>query len=383
MLTTLTDPRGGVHHYTYDADGRLISDQNAAGYTQTLSRLVQPGLTQVTRTTGLGQTTLYATEVLPNGDRLRTVTAPDGTTSSLRISDGSVWTLTLPDGTIQAVTYAPDPRWGMNVPVAASVLVTTTGSLQYAATTVRTAVLSNPVNPFTLTSLEDQVTVNGQLWRHAYTAGTRTVTITTPEGRVTQAVLDEAGRLLTYDPDTSNALAVTSLTYDNRGRLTQVAQPGRSQQFGYNNANWLTNQTGPDGRSATLSYDLAGRLTTAVLPGSRTVTFAYDANGNQTSLTPPGKPAHTFTYAADDQPTGYIPPAVSGGGNFGWGLRFRSQPDHRLPSGWRQRRHWLSVRWLPPGQHYPGAGHTQLYLRRGRTAGNHQRSQRRESGLQL
>ncbi|MBK7178819.1 MAG: carboxypeptidase regulatory-like domain-containing protein [Chloroflexi bacterium] len=345
LLTSLTDPRGGVHHYTYDPDGRLLTDQNAAGYTQTLSRLEQPGLTQVTRTTGLGQTTTYATETLPNGDRLRTVTAPDGTTTSVLISDGSVWTLTLPDGTIQAVTYAPDPRWGMNAPIAASVLVTTTGSLTYEATTARTAVLSNPANPFTLTSLEDQVTVNGSVWRYAYTAANRAIAITTPEGRVTQAALDAAGRLLTYDPDGGGPLAATALTYDTRGRLTQIAQPGRTEQFGYNAANWLTSQTGPDGRSAALSYDLAGRLTTAVLPGSRTVAFAYDANSNQTSLTPPGKPAHTFTYAADDQPTGYTPPTVSGGGSYGWGY----DADRSLTSVARPGGGSVSVGYLDNG----------------------------------
>ena len=97
----------------------------------------------------------------------------------------------------------------MNAPIAASVLVTTTGSLTYEATTARTAVLSNPANPFTLTSLEDQVTVNGSVWRYAYTAANRAIAITTPEGRVTQAALDAAGRLLTYDPDGGGPLAAT------------------------------------------------------------------------------------------------------------------------------------------------------------------------------
>ena len=123
----------------------------------------------MTLTTGMGETTVYATEVLPNGDRRRTVTAPDGTVRSLLISEGSVWTMTDPDGTTQRVTYAPDPRWGMNAPLAASTSITTTGGFVNVVTAARTVTLSGPGNPFSLTSLQESVGSNG----HPGTTATR------------------------------------------------------------------------------------------------------------------------------------------------------------------------------------------------------------------
>src|SRR5438132_4234644 len=38
LLATLTDPRGHVHRYLYDAMGRLVRDENPAGGVTTLAR---------------------------------------------------------------------------------------------------------------------------------------------------------------------------------------------------------------------------------------------------------------------------------------------------------------------------------------------------------
>ena len=318
LLTSLTDARVGVAQFLYDGNGRLTRDTNAAGKIINLSRLEQPGLTSVTLTTGMGEATTYKTEILDNGDQKRTVTAPDGSTRTLLIGEGGVWTLTHPDGSVERVTYAPDPRWGMRAPLAASTVITTPGSLQLTTTAVRTTNLATPNNPFSLITQKESVTSNGQTWDYTFNAANRTFVINSPVGRPQTFTLDPAGRILTTNHDSSGALTPTNLTYDNRGRLKTVNQSSRTTQFGYNSANWLTSQTAPDGRSATFTYDLTGRMTTAVLPGNRTVAYAYDASGNQTSLTPPGKPAHTFTYAADDQPLTYTPPTVSGGGSSQW-----------------------------------------------------------------
>ncbi len=334
LLETLTDARDGVYQFAYDPDGRLIRDEDPAGGVKTLARLETPGQTVVTLTTGLGRTTLYATGVLSNGDRLRSVTAPDGATTRLLITDGSVWILTAPDGTTQRVTYAPDPRWGMNAPLAASVMVTTPNGLHYGVTAARTATLTQPGNPFSMTGLQELVTANGKTWRHTFTANTRTVEIQTPEGRRYRSVLDAAGRLVSANRDASGALADITLTYDARGQLTQLTQADRTQQFGYSAANWLTIHTAPDGAEARLSRDTTGRVISATLPGGRTLNFAYDATGNLTSLTPPGNPAHSFTYNAVGLPLSFTPPVVTDGGNAQWdydadrNLRTFTRPDN-------------------------------------------------------
>ena len=319
LLTSLTDARVGVAQFLYDGNGRLTRDTNAAGKVINLSRLEQPGLTSVTLTTGLGEATTYTIETLPNGDWQRSVTTADGSTRRLVIGEGSVWTLTQPDGSVERVTYGPDPRWGMNVPLAASVVITTPNSLQWQMTAVRTAQLATPNNPFSLTSQQDEMRVNGQLWRNTYTVNNRTYTLQTPAGRQFTLTLDAAGRIVQSDGDSSDALAALGLTYDSRGRLTAVSQSSRQTLFGYNNANWLTSLTEQDGKVTTMTRDAVGRVTAVILPGSRHVGMGYDANNNLTSLTPPGRPAHTFTYGADDQTASYTPPAISGGGSSQWG----------------------------------------------------------------
>ncbi|MBE2224709.1 MAG: hypothetical protein IAF02_24425, partial [Anaerolineae bacterium] len=334
LLTSLTDARGGVAQFLYDGNGRLTRDTNAAGKVINLSRLEQPGQTSVTLTTGQGETTTYTTKILDNGDRQRSVTTPNGATHTLVIGDGSVFTLTSPDGSVERVTYAPDPRWGMSAPLAASVVITTPGSLQLTTTAVRTATLATPGNPFSLTTLQESVTGNNQTWTYTYNAANRTFVMKTPENRSHTFTLDAAGRLLSANHDSSGALTPTNLTYDSRGRLQTLNQLNRTTTFGYNNANWLTSQTAPDGRLATFAYDVTGRMTTAVLPGNRTLGFSYDAAGNQTSLTPPGRPAHSFTYAADDQPLTYTPPAVSGSGSSQWAYNAdRNLTTYTRPGG--------------------------------------------------
>ncbi|MCB9419049.1 MAG: hypothetical protein H6667_04560 [Ardenticatenaceae bacterium] len=314
LLTSLTEPRGGVHQFQYDGNGRLTRDTNPAGGVKNLSRLEQPGLTSVTVTTGMGETTTYTVEALANGDWRRTVTAPDGSSQTLIIGEGSVWTLAGSDGMTERVTYAPDPRWGMNAPIPASVLVTTPGALQWQMTAVRTATLSTPGSPFSLSTLQDEMTVNGKIWRYTYAANGRTFTLQTPQGRRLVLTLDAAGRIINTNGDSSGALAPLVQTYDSRGRLTTLTQGSRLTQFGYNNANLVTSLTEPDGKVTTMAYDAAGRMTTITLPGSRVVALGYDANSNLTSVTPPGRTAHTFAYAADDELLSYTPPTVSGGG---------------------------------------------------------------------
>src|SRR5205085_169721 len=43
LLTHEVDPRGGIHDFTYDANGRLIGDHTPAGGQWLLSRTKEPG----------------------------------------------------------------------------------------------------------------------------------------------------------------------------------------------------------------------------------------------------------------------------------------------------------------------------------------------------
>ena len=78
LIKSFRKPKGGTTRFDYDATGRLIAHHGADGEERTLTRDELDGGTRVTITTGGGKTTKYTMQVLDNGDRRRTVEAPDG-----------------------------------------------------------------------------------------------------------------------------------------------------------------------------------------------------------------------------------------------------------------------------------------------------------------
>ncbi|MFN0095956.1 MAG: PKD domain-containing protein [Dehalococcoidia bacterium] len=315
LLQTMTSPRGFTTTFGYVAPGRLASDVDAAGGSQTLSRA---GLGEtatrdygwnVDRTTGLGRTTSSKVEVTKDGGRVITVTAPDGTdVVTTHATNGSV-TSVGPDGATATATERPDPRFGIQAPLAGNITVTNPGGLTLTSTQTRTAVLFDPDQIFNIDTITDTVTVNGRVFTTTYDGTAKTVTSTSAEGRTSTLTIDSFGR-----PTASlvPGLAGSTATYDARGRLETVTTgagvDARTTIFSYNSRGFLETVTDALGRTVTFEYDAAGRVTKQLLPGAREVLFTYDANGNLKTLTPPGKPAHTFVYNEIDQVTDYLPP---------------------------------------------------------------------------
>ena len=314
LLTEFKDPKGQASTFAYDSLGRLIKDQDAVGGSQNLARAELANGYEVTRSTGLNRATQYKVENLATGDERRTVTAPDSTqTVTLTKTDGTVRT-TAPDGTVNTVVQGPDPRFSMQAPIPKSLTVAT-GGLTLTAATERTATLSDPNDPLSLTQQTDRVTVNGRTSTRIFDAATRTTTVNSAAGRVGKTTLDAKGRLIKTE---ITGLQAIEQAYDAQGHLATIAQGTGADQralaFAYNNQGWLKSVTDPLNRSVNYEYDLAGRVIRQVLPDGRDVLFGYDANGNLTSLTPPGQPAHLFKYTQRDQTQVYDPPAATNTG---------------------------------------------------------------------
>ena len=311
LLTMFTDPRGHNSTFTYDALGRLIRDDNAVGGFISFSRIAASQSYTVTQQTTLGRTTTYAISYDTLGNELHDNTFANGLQAQFNQGvDGSRSTV-LPDGSNTAVLLGPDPRWGMLSPLASNSTVTTPGGLVATTTEARTVVLTDPADPFSLTSLNETVTVNGRTFTSLYTAASQTFVNTTAEGRQFTLTIDDQGRLVL---DQIAGLLATNYAYDSRGRLIAAAQgsggTARVYTFTYNSSGYLATVTDPLNRTVSLTYDLAGRVTQQSLPDGRIISYGYDANGNLTSLTPPGRPAHTFTYNENDLLTAYAPPDV-------------------------------------------------------------------------
>ena len=306
LLATLTDPRGNVHRYLYDALGRLIRDENPAGGVTTLARTdITKDHYTVSLTTALGLVTTYEVEELSTGDTRRVRIDPSGTrTESFFRTDGTRRD-TYPDGTVANPIEGPDPRFGMQAPINSSQTITTPGGLVWTATTGRTTNLADPANPLSLTTQTDTVKINGRTYTRAYDAASHTFTDTTPVGRQSVTTIDAKGRLVQA---AVAGIAPVQLAYDGRGRLASLTQDARTYTLTYDSQGYVSLLTAPLTRSVGSTYDAAGRPTLLTRPDGKQIGLTYDTNGNLASLTPPGRPSHTFSYTPIDLLQSYHPP---------------------------------------------------------------------------
>jgi RHS repeat-associated protein len=318
LLTELTDPRGYVHEFAYDAVGRLIRDTAPDGSFQTLSRNVSAGgVVTVTRTSNAGRVTTYRVERTEDGGLKRTVTAvgdpsttEDDRVTTTVVDTAGVTTVTRPDGTQTSAELAPDPRFGMEAPYIARMSVITPASgRETVVTRSRVVDLESPGAPLSLRSLTERVTIDGRTQTSHYDALTRTFTDTTPEGRVTTTEVDGQARPVRIQ---AGSLTPVTVTYNARGQVTETAQGTRSETLTYDSTRRIKTITDPLQRTTEFTYDPASRPDVQTLPDGREIDYDYDANGNLLRLRPPGKPRHEFKFNNRNVLETYTPPLVSG-----------------------------------------------------------------------
>ncbi|MBZ4192710.1 MAG: hypothetical protein LAE24_00155, partial [Candidatus Contendobacter sp.] len=318
LLTRFTDPRNNATQFAYDALGRLQSDANAAGGSQTLARTELADGYTVTRTTALNRTTAYSVEDLSTGDMQRKVVTPDGLETQTLLGTNDSTRVTAPDGTVTVSLDTPDPRFGMQAPITTSNKVTT-GGLTATTSSTATVAPAKPTDLLTFTTLTRTATTNGRTSTSVYDKATRKTTVTSAAGRKSYSILDTQGRIIEAGV---TGIEPITMGYDARGRLSGLTQGGgvdaRTTTFSYNAAGYLQAATDALGHSGQLDYDNAGRVIAQTLANGQQIDFGYDAKGNLTSLMPPGQPAHGFTYNAVDLATSYLPPTVPGGGDTGY-----------------------------------------------------------------
>ena len=312
LLSRFADPRGNASTFTYDALGRLLTDQNAADGGWTLARTSLNKVSEVSMTSAEGRTTRYRTEFHPIGGRIRSKIHPDGTSTQTNFGAGGSRIVTAADGTQTARQYGPDPRFGMAASVLQSMTVTTPGGLEQQTQEERSAILSAPHDLLNPQELTESLIRNGRRFTRHYRAADHTWTATSAAGRSQVTTLDEKGRLVQAQ---AAGLAPTSYLYDARGRLALLAQGAgaeRAYGYSYDQRGHLASVTDPLLRSTQFGYDAAGRMIRQTLQDGREIRYGYDASGNLTSLQPPGREAHIFDYTAVNLEERYAPPVLEG-----------------------------------------------------------------------
>ena len=188
LLTRFTDPLNNSSTMTYDNLGRLSRDSNAAGGFWAFDRIDTNTDFTVTKSSSLNRKTQYKVQRLATGDKQRTITPPDGTTDiSTRGTNGTVDSHAA-DGSITTSTDGPDPRFGLQAPITANFQVKQPNGLTLTANETASAILSNPNDLFSLTTLTTTRQINGRTTTQNYDAATRTTLSTTPAGRLRNQV---------------------------------------------------------------------------------------------------------------------------------------------------------------------------------------------------
>ncbi|HEX8440526.1 RHS repeat-associated core domain-containing protein [Archangium sp.] len=327
LLTRLEDRRGGIHTFDYDANGHLVKDTDPAGHAKTLAATYSPSGRSVIVTNPSGRTQKYETgsnaERPATGNLQRTTTVPTGGAFSVSAPGDGSNALTTPDGTKLTVWLKPDERWGLQAPYRGRVQMQTPLGKTLETKHARTVSLAIPVEPVSLTKQIDTFTTNGRTTTRTYDTVAHTVTTVSPEGRTSVVTLDEKERPIAMSADVAAIPEPVRLTYDSRGRRTQVAQGNLSQTLEFDASDRPIASSDALGRKTRFAYDAADRVSKVTLPSGKVYTLGHDAAGNQTSVQMPSGAIHQLAYDSRDFMSGYTP---AGGER----LSLLLDGDHRL-----------------------------------------------------
>jgi YD repeat-containing protein len=209
-----------------------------------------------------------------------TAIAPDGSTTS-----------TAPDGTVVIQKLGPDPRFGMAVPVTASLRVQTPNGLVQTQTTSRTAILSNTDDPASLGTATETFTLNGKSFTRTYDAASKTVTVRTPLGRQAVATLDSKARIVNVTGLSATALEVV---YDRFGRPTSIVHGPRVRTLTFGADGRVETSADAVGHAVRYERDAFGRVLRTHQPDGGMAAYTFNANSDLTSVTPSGETSHSF-----------------------------------------------------------------------------------------
>jgi RHS repeat-associated protein len=328
---SVTDPRGVVRKYIYDADNRVTQRDTYDG-TTLLERLqwtynANGDVTGFTDAAGRQHSVTYDSR-----GNVLTATADSGS-GGLSLQSSFTYNatndpLTATDPLSHTTTLTYDSRGN---PLTATNALNQATTFTYDATTgdLLTATdATSRTTTFGYNAAGDLTSIQvpgGATWTLAYDAAGRPTSVTDPLMHTTTVALDGMGRVTSV----TNALnQTTSLLYDavgNRTRLTDALgrqtnyaydaldrltsvtdamSPAGVTGYGYDANGNLTSVTNALGKVWSYTYDKRNRLLTATDPLTHQASYTYDANSNVSHVQKPDGTTNRFVYDRVNRLTG-------------------------------------------------------------------------------
>jgi RHS repeat-associated protein len=324
IQTDVTNPRGYVRRFTFDAAGRVLTDTQAHGtaiaqtttytrdatshrvdtVTDTLGRQTtyaydaKNNVTGVTRLAGTGDAVTSTFTYESTFQQLASVTDPLSHTTTFGYDGtGNVTSITDPLSHATTLTYsAAGQPLTITTPAGTTTLTYEDGDLATVTdptskTTTRFSdVLGRPI------SLTNPL---GQRTRFTYDALNRLTQTTDPRGGTTQFAYDPNGNLLSLTDARSNA---TTYAYNSMDRVTTRTDPLiRAETYVYDNNGNLTSVIDRKSQTTSLTYDALDRLTQRTFEGGATLAYTWDAGNRLTQLVDSVSGTLTRTYDGLDR----------------------------------------------------------------------------------
>jgi RHS repeat-associated protein len=309
LLTQWIDVNGGSTRFEYDAVGRLTTVTADSGARTTLHRSESATDASVTVTNPSGARTVDSVHLNPDGSAQFVHTAPPGVTTTVQQSSTHS-AVTLPDGRKLDLNLAPDRQWAMDMPVIASMSVTTPGSATPLASISEKR--SGARMPDKSQAWGEALTVNGRTWHEDFDPAKRVLLEDDPAGRQSVTGFDETGRVITR---TIAGGSTSSYLYDSSGRVAQTrlgsGAGSRVWKYAYSKSGDLT-VIDPLGHSTAAHFTVMGALDRLSDPTSRAVTISRDPLSRVVRFTGAGQGVYHIVRRPDGQVTAVTAPAGDG-----------------------------------------------------------------------
>lgn len=309
LLASFTKPEGELSRFTYDSLGMLVKDEHSGGMFSKLRQEFDTtwySIKRVILENAAGRT--ETREITNSGSDSNAREVDFGVEAYTRLSPSEQTYNQYTASVFLHKSFRADSRFPKSKYVSRT--VASYGGKSLVSDISRTSTLSDPADPFSVTSFLETIKTSNTVSQTSYD-GLGNWTQTSPEGRISTKSTNPQGQVLR----TQRAmLAPIHYFYQNDSRLKYVDVGDRRTEFAYDSYGFLSSVIDPIGAQKRYTHDALGKIKSETTPDGRRTEYSYDKNGRLVSMTLPHGKVHKFFYNELELLKKYEPPTSSGNG---------------------------------------------------------------------